>query len=333
MHSRHADAQPIDRNRRVRAGHDVFALRALQVLAVRGVGTRQRVAREQHAGARAGIRVAEHHRLDRDRRAHRMVDAVVVPITFRSAPVPRIKDRVDGQRELLERVGRRCLLATLRDQRAPLARLGVGRQVSNRRTQHDAGEHLAKAPVVVARESSVAGLSGECRLADIVDAQVQNRVHHAGHAHRRPRAHGHQERSNGAAQLPLRYRFDVRDAGTHRVQHRLGQCAAVAEVFAAGVGRQHESGWHRKAERTHARHAPRLAPDDLAIRQAGAIEHQPQRSRAHAVAHSSRFRSSRRSKSSCSSNHVVWYELTLAPLTNSIWPSSTRSSASPRRSA
>jgi len=57
-------------------------------------------------------------------------------------------------------------------------------------TEHDAGEHRDEAAVGVPGETRVAGELREARDGGIVEAQVQDRVHHAGHRDARAAADG-----------------------------------------------------------------------------------------------------------------------------------------------
>ena len=60
--------------------------------------------------------------------------------------------------------------------------------------QHDIGVHLDEAAVAVVGEARVAGLGGEALDRHVVEAEVEHRVHHAGHGGPRAGTHRYQER-------------------------------------------------------------------------------------------------------------------------------------------
>ena len=72
-----------DRQRRANAGHDVFALRVDQELAVELVLARGRIARERDACARVIAHIAEHHRLAIHSRPEQAGDVFNLPIGHR----------------------------------------------------------------------------------------------------------------------------------------------------------------------------------------------------------------------------------------------------------
>jgi hypothetical protein len=60
--------------------------------------------------------------------------------------------------------------------------------------QNVASVGLDEASVGVLRELSISGFCGECLLDGVVHSQVQNRIHHAGHALRRTGPDRYQKR-------------------------------------------------------------------------------------------------------------------------------------------
>ena len=67
--------------------------------------------------------------------------------------------------------------------------------------QHNVTEHLDEAAVAVQREPAAARQCGQPLGALIVQPQIQNGVHHAGHRDRSPGADGDQERVLLAAEV------------------------------------------------------------------------------------------------------------------------------------
>ena len=87
------------------AGHDVFALRVHQVLAVDLVLAGGGVAGEGHAGAAVIAHVAEDHRLDVDGGAQVVGDLLAVAVDDGALVVPAPEHRLHAQHELIQRIG------------------------------------------------------------------------------------------------------------------------------------------------------------------------------------------------------------------------------------
>ena len=197
-------------------GHDVLALRVDQEVPVGALGPRRRVAGEPDAGARVVVPVAEDHRLHVDRGAEVVRDALALAVGDGAGPVPAAEHGLDGAAQLLCRLlGERLagvafddLLVGVDEVAQQLdGHLGVrGRPgqflggVEQRvellagQFQDDAGVHGDEAPVRVEREALVAGLLGQSLDGLVVEAQVEDGVHHPGHGELRPRAHRHEQR-------------------------------------------------------------------------------------------------------------------------------------------
>ena len=144
-----------------------------------------------------------------------MVDAVEAAVVAGAPVVPRLEHRPDRRVELLARVLGEGLAAVLAvdvledlDQVAQV----VGREVDvllhpapalHRRQGllevllrdlgHDVAEHLDEAPVRVVGEARVAGAGGQALHADVVQAEVEDGVHHPGHRELGAAAHRDQQ--------------------------------------------------------------------------------------------------------------------------------------------
>ena len=129
---------------------------------------------------------------------------------------------------------------------------GVGRHV-----HHDLAEHLDEPAVGVAGEPHVAaGLFGQPLQRLLVEAQVQDGVHHAGHRELRSGADAHQQRVAGIAE-PLAHggleRLHVRlDLVRQAVREPIG-----IEVGQARLGADREPVRDRQA---HVRHLGEVGP-------------------------------------------------------------------------
>ena len=211
------------------AGHDVFSLGVHEEVAVGALGARGRVPGEADTRAGLVVPVAEHHRLDVDRRAEIVRDPFPNAVGDRPRPVPGGEDGFDGAAKLVDRVLRERVSCCSLDDGLQLLdeclQVGCG-QLGVRRTrallqgveraielvagdaQHYAAVHLHKTPVRVEREPLVTGLLGEAHDRPVIEAQVQDGVHHARHRELRSRSHRDQQRVVRVTQLPAHARLE-----------------------------------------------------------------------------------------------------------------------------
>ena len=273
---------------RADAGHDVLALGVREVLAEEDLLARVGVAREGHAGARVVAHVAEDHRHDVDRGAQVVGDLLVLPVVAGALAEPRGEDRLDGQVELLVGVLGELAAGVLahdgavggRDV-AQVAGVEIGVEAHPARllggvegmiealavdAHHDAPEHLDEASVGVPAEALVVGQRDEAVQGGLVEAEVEDRVHHARHAELGTRADAHQERVGRVAEAlaglvldrPDRFEDVLPEAGRKLLTGR--------EVVVAGLGRDGEARWHGQARIGHLGQAGALAAEQVAHR-------------------------------------------------------------------
>ncbi len=205
-----------ERQRVADARHDVLALRVLQVVAVVAGHAGGGVTREADAGAGVVAEVAEHHGHDVDRGAEVVRDALAAAVQPGAVGVPRVEDGLDGQVQLLARVLRELPAGLLEHDRLELGdelaqvvggQAGVGRdapglllgvqRVGEPRAvdvEHRLAEHLDQSAVGVPREARVAGERGEALDRAVVQADVQDGLHHARHGELGAGAHRDQQR-------------------------------------------------------------------------------------------------------------------------------------------
>ena len=256
-----------ERLRRANARDDVLTLRVCEELAVELFRARRWVARERHTRAGTVALVAEHH-LDHVHCSADVVrDVVRAPVDLRTRCIPRVEDRSHRAQQLLGgalRKGRIDLLER-RDELLQVVSREVGvlpgatrlLQVAERVLEEvlvdavdDLAEHLQQAPVGVEGEAAVAGARGEPLDRLVVQAEVQDRVHHPGHRHGRARADGDEQRvarvAEALAGLPLEPADVIRD-----FLLEAGRQIAGAHVRATCVGGDRKARRHRQ---THQRH-------------------------------------------------------------------------------
>ena len=185
-------------------------------------------------------------------------DLVRAAVHLRARRVPRLEDGADRADELVARVRRE--LARLRVAVDALEGLDellqvVGRQVGVRGDAavplevgergleqlpvdpvDDLAEHLDQAPVRVVGEARVAGPRREALGGVVVQAEVEDRVHHPGHRDRGARTHRHEERVVVRAERPPGALLEAADVLGDLLLEALGQLVRLQER-AARVGR------------------------------------------------------------------------------------------------
>ena len=278
-----------DRLRRADAGDDVLALGVGQVLAVEHLLAGVGVARERDARARVVAHVAEDHGHDVDGRAQVVGDLVVLAVVVRALAEPRREDGLDREVELLHRIARELAAGRVADDRQELpdqllerrgvelrvlrdaaARLrGVQRLVELLAgdVHDDPAEHLDEAPVRVPAEALVAGQRDQAVQRLLVEAQVEDRVHHPRHRELGARADATRAAGWRDCRSPCPSRCSTSlTAAEHVVPQTVGQLLARGEVVVARLGRDREAGRHRQAGVGHLGEARALATEQVAHR-------------------------------------------------------------------
>ena len=266
------------------AGHDVLALRVLQVIAVHTLLAAGGVAGEGDAGAGVGIEVAEHHRAHAHRGTQIAGDALLPAIDHGPLRVPRVEHRADGEihlfagflRERSTRVFDDDVLERL-DELAQVVgvqvEVGLGvllglRGVQRRGevlgvdAQHRVAEHLDEPAVGVEGETLVAGLTGQPAHRLVVEPDVQDGVHHAGHRELRTGADGHQQRVIGLPQ-PLAHRVLEGGQVLGDLFAQIVGRVATLEVGATRFGGDRETGRDGQFEIGHLGEVRALAPEQV----------------------------------------------------------------------
>ncbi len=131
---------------------------------------------------------------------------------------------------------------------------------------HDPPEHLDEAAIGVPAEPLVAGQGDEAVERLLVEAEVEDRVHHAGHRELGARADRHEERIGGVAEALAGRPFDLADGVEDVVPQAVGQLLPGREVVVAGLGGDGEAGRHRQARVGHLGETRALATEQVAHR-------------------------------------------------------------------
>ena len=275
-----------DRHRRAHARDDVLALGVHEEFAHELLLARRRVAREGDARAGVVVEVAERHHLHVDGRAPRVGDVVVAAVDVRARVVPAAEDGLDGLDELLLRVVREVLAERVAVLGLELAgeRLEVLRrqlhvelhallllhlvdellEVLLADLHHDVGEHLDEAAVAVPRPARVLRLLREGVDDGLVEAEVEDRVHHARHRRARAGAHGDEERVLRVAELLAGGLLQLADVLLHLAHDVIADLPPVVVVARARLGRNREALRHRQPQVGHLREVRALAAEEVA---------------------------------------------------------------------
>ena len=267
------------------AGDDVLALRVHQELAEEGLFAGGGVAGEGNAGAGGIAHVAEGHHLDVNGSAPGIGDVVVAAIDVGAGVVPGAEDRLDGAHQLflgiggeiladlglvfgLELVGQ--LLQVLGGQLDVeldalffLHLVDEQLEVLLADFHDDVRVHLDEAAVAVVGPAGVAALLGHDLGDFLVQTQVQDGIHHAGHGRARAGADGNEQGVFQIAELlagDLFHLFDV----LHDLRLNLRvDLATVFIILGAGLGGDGEALGHRQAEIGHLRQVRALAAQQV----------------------------------------------------------------------
>ena len=128
--------------------------------------------------------------------------------------------------------------------------------------EHDASVHLDEAAIGIPGEARIGGLrERQHRL--VVQAEVEDRVHHARHRRARAGAHRHEQRLAPVAENPAGLVGDRAERGLDLFLQirRIG--AVVGVEIGADLGGDGEAGRHGQAEARHLGEVGALAAEQL----------------------------------------------------------------------
>ena len=276
--------------RRANAGDDVLALRVAEEVAVEDTLAGRRVARERDAGRAVVAEVAEDHGLHVHRGAPLFRDVVELAVGDRARVVPRAEHGADRAPELLLRVVGKLDPEARANERFELVRqlaqvfgreIGVGLDAARvllflenplervlllalrLQAEDDVAVHLNEAAIRVPAEARVLRLRDQPLDRLVVEAEVQDRVHHTRHRRARARSHRDEERIRGIAEATTDGRFDLREVGGDRGTQLRRILVAVRVVVRAHLGRDREAGRHRQPEARHLREVRTLPAEEV----------------------------------------------------------------------
>ena len=268
------------------AGDDVLALGVDQVVAVDAGAPGGGVAGEAHAGAGGLPHVAEHHGAHVDRGAQVVRDLLAAAVDVGALGVPGAEDGLGGHVQLgagvLREVDARVLLddgLVLLHQllegvhgelvvhgdapRILLGLQGVGEVVAVD-VQDGLTEHLDEAAVGVPGEALVGAGGGQALDGDVVEADVEDGLHHAGHGELGAASHRDEQGVLGGAELAPQLLLDSTQSGSDLDRELLRDLAA-GQVGATGVGGDGEAGGNGEIQPGHLRQIRSLASQEILL--------------------------------------------------------------------
>ena len=259
--------------RRADAGDHVLALCVHQVFAVKGVLAGRGVAGEGDPGGAVLAHVAKDHGLQGDRRAPTGGNVVEPAVGDRALVHPGTEDRADGRPGLVlgslgeGLAGFRLHQALIgRDHFHPVLGRELGVEADAQvfflvlqdlfevvvvHAQHHVAEHLDEAAVAVVGKAPVAAVAGQALHGFVVEAEIQDRVHHAGHRGPCPGAHGNQQGVLGIAEGGTDDGLNPGKGFLHLNFEFFRVASIVVVKMAADFGGDGKAGWHRQAQRRH----------------------------------------------------------------------------------
>ena len=220
-----------------------------------------------------------------DRRAPVGRDLVQAPVGDGALVHPRAEHRADGAPKLLLRILRKGLAQLAPDDvliglyhLAPILGLqfGVERRadVELGRLEHvlemmvidaqdDLAVHLDEAAIAVPGKARIAALLGEPVDRAVVEAEIEDRVHHARHRRARARAHRDKQRIVLGAEAQPDPLLELRQGGIDLLLQVVGIGLVVGVIEGADPGGDGEARRHGKAQIAHLGEIGALAAEQV----------------------------------------------------------------------
>ena len=286
VHVGHLLLQVRDGGRRTNAGHHVFALSVDQILAEELLLAGSGVTGKCHASTGVVAGVAEYHGLHVNGGAPVIGDLVHAAVYVSAGVVPGAEHSLDGFHELHLGLGGEvfALLFLIEglealDQFLHVVGVQLGVQLHALfglqliddlfetllgELHNNVGEHLDETAIGVICKTGVVGELGKALDHFVVEAQVQDGVHHAGHGSTGAGTHGNQQRVLGIGEL-------LADDFFHLGQTLIDLCldlvidlTAVIVILGAGLGGNGEALGNRQAGVGHFGQVSALAAQEFA---------------------------------------------------------------------
>ena len=268
------------------AGDNVLALGVHQKVAVELLSAVGRVARKGNAGGGGLALITKSHGLHVDGGTELVGDSMLLAVDARTLVHPAAKDGLDGKAQLELRVVREDRLAIdnlelgiqggldvlgeealegLDELLQVLGRkLGIDANAGDQAclgqsvleqvgvdAHDDVGEHLDKPAVAIPGKARVLRLGDKALNGIVVKAQVEDRVHHAGHRERSARANRHEQRVGGVAELLAAAGLEVGLGGNDLIECALGPDVTGTGILDTGLASNGKATGNRQADAAH----------------------------------------------------------------------------------
>ena len=268
------------------AGDNVLALGVHQKVPVELLSAVGRVARKGDAGRRGLPLVAKGHGLDVDGGAELVGNAMLLAVDAGALVHPAAKDGLDSKAQLELRIVREDGLAvgdlelgvqggldvvgedaleSLDELLQVLGRkLGIDADAGDQTrlgqgvleqigidAHDDVGEHLDKPAVAIPGKARVLRLGDKALNGIVVEAQVENRVHHTGHGERSARTNRHEQRIVVVTELLAAASLEVRLGGNDLIKCAFGPDVAGTGVLDTGLAGNGKATGNRQADAAH----------------------------------------------------------------------------------
>mmetsp|Transcript_27480 Transcript_27480/g.51495 ORF Transcript_27480/g.51495 Transcript_27480/m.51495 type:complete len:381 (+) Transcript_27480:1733-2875(+) len=267
------------------ACHHVLALGIHQELSVEVIHAVRRISGEGHTSGAIVAHVSKDHGLNVHCRAPLFWDVVKLAVGLGPLVHPGAENSSDRAPELLMRLLRELLpklqvdaILVLCHQLLQVCRqelmvllhasllLGTFQEllkVMELDPQHHVRVHLNEAPIAVKGKTPISRLFGQSLCRGIVEAQVQDSVHHARHGGAGAGAHRHQERVRGIPKRAAGPCFNQVQGLRHLILQTRGVLAVILIVVGANFGGEGEAWGHRQPNGCHLRQVRALAAQQV----------------------------------------------------------------------
>ena len=267
------------------AGHHVLALGVDEVLAEQVLFAGGGVAGKGHAGAGGTAEIAEDHGLHIDGGAPVIGDLIHAAVDIGAVIIPGAEDGLYRLHELLlgvlgEVLALLGLVEGLEALHQGLHILGIQINVvydslfgldvvddllkaALGELHHHIGEHLDKAAVGVVGKAGIFGFFSQPHNDAVVEPQVQDGVHHAGHGGAGAGAHRNQQRIGDVAKLLSGGRLQLGEIFQDLGLDLRGDGTAIRIITSAGLGGHGKALGHRHTEIGHLSQVGALAAQQL----------------------------------------------------------------------
>lgn len=159
------------------------------------------------------------------------------------------EDALKGLDEFLQVLGRKLGIDANAGDQAGLGQ-GVLEQVGVN-AHDDVGKHLDKAAVAIPGKTRILRLGDETLNGVVVEAQVENRVHHTGHGERSARANRHEQRIIIVTELLAAAGLEVCLGGNDLIECALGPHVTGAGVLDTSLAGNGKATGNRQADTAH----------------------------------------------------------------------------------